>query len=895
MPSVPQNPMSERSSLLDRRKRNNRQQYSALSDLHAIPSMPSVGNTQGHYTSAPTSFVTASHNSLGSLGTRTSGNDNHHRFKLFNKRLGSYDEDRQALIDENTGVRVWYESYSTIDWIHDRIKENLRLRRLRSAPGLHGRWAKAKDASQAWILVILTGAMVAFIAWFIDVIQEWLSDLKGGYCTTNWRHNSKFCCWNKEDYEACPEWRSWPQVFKATTEHEAYYISMVMYTLVGLSLSLIAALMVKYSAETVVIRTPPTHTSLLKPTSPAAGKDHGFDDNDDDTISKPQTKVAYYSAGSGIPEVKVILAGFVIKGFLGIKTLFVKSIGMIFSTSSGLNCGKEGPFVHLACSAANIFCRLFDKFNKNESKRREILSASAAAGVAVAFGAPIGGVLFSLEEVSYYFPIKTMIRSYCCAMVAAMVLKITDPFGTGKIVLFQVHYDKEYHLFELVPFLICGAFAGFFGAMTSYFNIKYQHMRKSTFIGNYPVVEVLCIMIVTALVSFWNPFARLGLSEFALNLFSECSPTNDNAGLCATTTLEIPRLLYLLLTTLVIKMLLTMITFGCRVPGGIFLPSLIIGAVTGRIIGLLMQYLTLTYPDIWPFDVCADDIANHGKCIIPGVYAMVGAAASLAGVTRTTVSLVVIMFELTYSLTYTVPIMLAVMMAKWIADAMFIEGIYDLLIDLQLYPYLDARKEYAHTLSVPDLTEKKHSIIHADHINTVGKLYEKIDEMDAMGYREDGGIPILNDGGYLEGYIATSELSHALEQLQRHFEKSPYPITDEEYYAIPCYFRHNAQGVLIESDDVCSSILCLVPSDCTSRAVAEDEEDRRHSVPLNDFSLYVDQAPLTINQNASMELLMEMFIKLGARYVCLTGINGQYLGVIHKRTLLAYLKELEDN
>jgi chloride channel 3/4/5 len=52
-----------------------------------------------------------------------------------------------------------------------------------------------------------------------------------------------------------------------------------------------------------------------------------------------------------------------------------------------------------------------------------------------------------------------MIRSYCCAMVAAVVLKITDPFGTGKIVLFQVSYDKDYHLFEMVPLLICGAFA----------------------------------------------------------------------------------------------------------------------------------------------------------------------------------------------------------------------------------------------------------------------------------------------------------------------------------------------------------------------------------------------------------------------------------------------------
>ena len=99
---------------------------------------------------------------------------------------------------------------------------------------------------------------------------------------------------------------------------------------------------------------------------------------------------------------------------------------------------------------------------------------------------------------------------------------------------------------------------------------------------------------------------------------------------------EIPRLLYLLLTALVIKMILTMATFGCRVPGGIFLPALIIGAITGRVIGLIMQYLTLTYPDTWPFSVCEEDLATQGKCIIPGVYAMVGAAAALAGVTRTT-------------------------------------------------------------------------------------------------------------------------------------------------------------------------------------------------------------------------------------------------------------------
>ncbi|CAG8699221.1 15570_t:CDS:2, partial [Racocetra fulgida] len=66
--------------------------------------------------------------------------------------------------------------------------------------------------------------------------------------------------------------------------------------------------------------------------------------------------------------------------------------------AAGMTLGKEGPFVHIACCIGNILSRMFNKYNKNEGKRREILSASAAAGVSVAFAAPIGGVLFSLEE-----------------------------------------------------------------------------------------------------------------------------------------------------------------------------------------------------------------------------------------------------------------------------------------------------------------------------------------------------------------------------------------------------------------------------------------------------------------------------------------------------------------
>jgi chloride channel 3/4/5 len=121
-----------------------------------------------------------------------------------------------------------------------------------------------------------------------------------------------------------------------------------------------------------------------------------------------------------------LFLGFVIHGYLGGRTLFTKAVGLALSVASGLSLGKEGPFVHIASCIGNIISRFVSKYENNEgscgfymmilhdvacyllliAKRREILSAACAAGVAVAFGAPIGGTLFSLEEVSYFFPPK---------------------------------------------------------------------------------------------------------------------------------------------------------------------------------------------------------------------------------------------------------------------------------------------------------------------------------------------------------------------------------------------------------------------------------------------------------------------------------------------------------
>ena len=146
-------------------------------------------------------------------------------------------------------------------------------------------------------------------------------------------------------------------------------------------------------------------TATTKKALPSASSSSSGHDGDDQSTDIPvvgggqgvATKTMSMAAGSGIPEIKTILSGFVIPGFLDFQVLVVKAVGAVFAVSTGMCLGKEGPFVHISTCVAHLVAKRFPKYRDNGRKMREILSAGCSAGLSVAFGAPIGGVLFSYE------------------------------------------------------------------------------------------------------------------------------------------------------------------------------------------------------------------------------------------------------------------------------------------------------------------------------------------------------------------------------------------------------------------------------------------------------------------------------------------------------------------
>ncbi|PWA70148.1 chloride channel, voltage gated [Artemisia annua] len=429
--------------------------------------------------------------------------------------------------------------------------------------------------------------------------------------------------------------------------------------------------------------------------------------------------IAPAAAGSGIPEVKAYLNGVDAHSILAPSTLFVKIFGSIFGVAAGFVVGKEGPMVHTGACIANLLgqggSRKYHltwnwlKYFKNDRDRRDLITCGAAAGVAAAFRAPVGGVLFALEEAASWWRSALLWRTFFTTAVVAVVLKslieyckneTCGLFGEGGLIMFDINNAvPSYNTIDLLAIILLGVIGGIFGSIYNYLVDKV--LRTYSIINergpSFRVLLVIIISVLTSCCAYGVPWLAKCI-PCPDNIKEEC-PTkgrtgsyksfqcpdghyNDLASLLLTTNDDAIRSLFSSLNVNEFRIsslvffffamyFLGIITYGIAIPSGLFIPVILAGASYGRLVGRLLH-----------------PIAN----LDAGLFALLGAASFLGGTMRMTVSLCVILLELTNNLLMLPLMMLVLLISKTVADC-FNKGVYDQIVIMKGLPFLEAHAE----------------------------------------------------------------------------------------------------------------------------------------------------------------------------------------------------------
>ncbi|XP_078206509.1 chloride channel protein 2 isoform X6 [Callithrix jacchus] len=405
--------------------------------------------------------------------------------------------------------------------------------------------------------------------------------------------------------------------------------------------------------------------------------------------------------GSGIPEMKTILRGVVLKEYLTLKTFVAKVIGLTCALGSGMPLGKEGPFVHIASLCAALlskFLSLFGGIYENESRNTEMLAAACAVGVGCCFAAPIGGVLFSIEVTSTFFAVRNYWRGFFAATFSAFIFRVLAVWNRDEetiTALFKTRFrlDFPFDLQELPAFAVIGIASGFGGALFVYLNRKIvQVMRKQKTINRFlmkkrllfPALVTLLISTLTFPPGFGQFMAgQLSQKETLVTLFDNRTwvrqglveelepPSTSQAWSPPRANVFLTLVIFILM-----KFWMSALATTIPVPCGAFMPVFVIGAAFGRLVGESMA--------AWFPDGIHTDSSTYR--IVPGGYAVVGAAA-LAGAVTHTVSTAVIVFELTGQIAHILPVMIAVILANAVAQSLQ-PSLYDSIIRIKKLPYL---------------------------------------------------------------------------------------------------------------------------------------------------------------------------------------------------------------
>ncbi len=337
-----------------------------------------------------------------------------------------------------------------------------------------------------------------------------------------------------------------------------------------------------------------------------------------------------YIGGSGIPQVEGEMQDHLSQKWY--RVLAAKFTGGLITVGAGLSLGREGPSIQMGAMAAKGVSRLF---HSDRDEEKLFMTCGASAGLAAAFNAPLAGVLFSLEELHKSFRPEILLSAMTASVTADFVSRLF--FGLEPV--FHFSLAQAIPLSDYWMVLLLGAVLGLVGVLYNFCVPKFQD-----FYARIP----------------W-PFIRTAIPFILAGILLLVYPSVLGGGHNLVELVAHDMALQALLLLFVMKFLFSMISFGSGVPGGIFLPLLVLGAVTGS---AFSQALSL----------CG--FANT----LPN-FVILGMAGMFAAIVRAPVTGIILISEMTGSFSSLLPLALVSLTAHIVADRMNAKPVYDILLE----------------------------------------------------------------------------------------------------------------------------------------------------------------------------------------------------------------------
>jgi len=341
----------------------------------------------------------------------------------------------------------------------------------------------------------------------------------------------------------------------------------------------------------------------------------------------------YYGAreakGHGVPEIMESLVFH--SGRIRNRVAAVKALASSICIGSGGSSGREGPIVQISSSLASTIGRLF---RVKERSLRTLVAAGAGAGIGATFNAPIAGALFAVEIILGEFGVF----AFSPIIVASVIATLTSRFATGDFSAFTVPKYTLLSIWEIGPYILLGIISGIvailFIEILYFFEDKFDRLRIP------PLIKPALGGILVGALGLGLPHV-FGVSYEGMD-----------AGM--TGQLGIGLALMLVFA----KILSTSLTLGSGGSGGIFAPSLFLGAMTGNLVGNFFHSL-------FPHTIST-----------AGAFSLVGMGAVVAGATHAPITAIIIIFELTNDYKIILPLMLSCIIASFITVGIHRDSIY---------------------------------------------------------------------------------------------------------------------------------------------------------------------------------------------------------------------------